>query len=200
MASLADLANSILNTLNAIQGNTANTDTDVLQVKGDTGALNLKMNNLITATQAGFFNLSQGMANMIGQQFATNQQLKFQSAQNEIIICWLKIIANLLCDIKRQLEDSAAVQEKVAEALVLLEEIMELVHGPEAVAVHAHHKLEDYILKCCPPKRPEPKPCFEPCKEPSRPPDVPNPDYKPLPKPSDQPAGTTGGTTNPSHG
>src|SRR5574340_237866 len=58
MASLADLANSILNTLNAIQWNTANTDTDVLQVKGDTGALNLKMNNLITATQAGFFNLS----------------------------------------------------------------------------------------------------------------------------------------------
>jgi hypothetical protein len=191
MASLTDIALDIQNTLSAIQTNTANTESAVLQVKADTGALNMQMGTLISVNQNGFFNLSQGIGEVIKQQFATNQQLKHQSAQNEVIICWLRTIANLLCDIKRQLEASHEVQKKIAECLCLLEEIMELVHGTEAVQVHAHQDLEDRIKKCCPPPRPEPKPCFDPCAEPPRPPDIPNPDFTPLPRPQDQP-GTPG--------
>lgn len=196
MASLTDIALNIQNTLNAIQSNTANTESAVLQVKADTGAMNLKLDALKAVNQAGFFNLSLGLAQVINQQFVTNQQLKHQIAQNDIIICWLEIIANLLCDIRRRLDASYAVQVKIEECLELLKDITELVHGSEAIQAHSHKELETRIEECCPPPRPEPKPCFEVCPEPPRGPEVPRPDYRPLPRPEDQP-NTPGGTSRP---
>lgn len=193
MPSLSDIANSILNALNAIQTNTANTDTDVLQVKADTAALNLKMNTLIGINQAGFINLSQGIAAMILQQFSTNQQLQFQTRQNETIICWLKNIANVLCDIKRIVAEMEEDGDQMRALVARLEQIIELVHGSEAVQVHAHEALQERIEKCCPDKPVEPKPCFPVCEEPVRPPEVPRPNFTPLGRP-DQP-----GTNNPSN-
>jgi len=183
MASLSDIANSILNDLNAIQTNTGNTDNDVLQVKADTGALNLKLAHLISVNESGFFNLSQGLYAIVGQQFITNQQLQFEILQNETIICWLQTIANLLCDIKRILEASKEDADQILELLSRLEQILELVHGAEAIEVHAREELEERIEKCCPPEHPEPPPCFEPCEGPKRPPEVQKPDYRPLPEP-----------------
>ena len=193
MATLTDIALDVQDSLHTIITNTANTESAVLQVKGDTGALILRTNAHIAVSQTGFANLSQGLAQILLQQFATNQQLKYQIAQNDAIICWLRIIANLLCDIKRQLEASHEVYLKIEKALDLLEEIMELVHGSEAIQVHNNKELESRMDKCCPPPRPDPKPCFEGCPAPTKPPEIPNPDFKPLPRP-DQP-GTTTGTT-----
>jgi hypothetical protein len=192
MASVTQLANEIRDLLEVIRDNTAATTTAVNGVKGDTAAIAGNTADLVSISGQGFFNLSLGIKELIKQQFATNQQLQYHTAQHDIMICWLKIIAKLLCDIFRQLEASHLVQKKIAECLCLLEQIIELVHGTEAVEAHKHLELKKQIEKCCPPDEPKPKPCFEPCSAPPDRPGVPNPDYRPLEPPDDSQPPTGG--------
>ncbi len=197
MATLTDIAVDIQNKLAAIQVNTGNTEANVLLVKADTAAMVIKLGQLITVNQNGFFNLSQGLAEIIKQEFAANQQLRFNNQQNEIIICWLKTIANVLCDILHRLDASYETEQKIATCLCILKEIQELVHGNEAMEALKHRELKQQIEQCCPPPKPEPKPCFTPCRELPEPPRVPDPGYKPLDPPRDQPTpGTTPGRPN----
>ena len=93
---LTTLGQNILNELQAINNNTANTNNSVTLFRADAVLL---LGQIRDTNQTGFYNLSQGLATAIQQINATNQHLEHHTRQNEVIICWLGIIADLLCDI-----------------------------------------------------------------------------------------------------
>lgn len=185
MPSLTDLANDINNTLTQIQTNTLNAANTDAAIKTDTGDMRNSLHTLITVDQTGFVSLSNGIAAMIDQQKATNALLDYERKQNDTIICWLTNIANVLCESLHTQQQQLAVQTAMERSLDEMKEIMELVNGTAAVEVLRRRELEQKINACCPPKKPQPGPCFEPCHEPGFVPYKPQvPDYKPLPQPN----------------
>lgn len=185
MPSLTDLANDINNTLTQIQTNTQNSAATDAAIKADTGDIRNSLHSLVTVDQAGFASLSNGIAAIIDQQKATNALLDYERKQNDTIICWLTNIANVLCESLHVQQQQLQVETEMKGSLCEVKDILQLVHGTAAVEVLRERELQRKIEACCPPKKPEPKPCFQPCTEPSfRPYEPKVPDYKPLPQPN----------------
>lgn len=182
MPSLTDLANDINNTLTQIQTNTQDSVATEAAIKADTGDMRSTLHTLSTVEQGGFVSLSNGIAAIIDQQKATNALLDYERKQNDTIICWLTNIANVLCQSLHTQQQQLLVETATGEAIKEMKDIMELVHGTAAIEVLRQRQLQQQINTCCPPKKPEPGPCFETCREPDFVPYKPQtPEYKPLP-------------------
>jgi hypothetical protein len=172
--SIGDIANEAKAILEDIRTNTLGTRNEVSQLDG--------------TAQAGFVNLSQGMAVLIqlGQQ--ANQLAEINDQQNATMICWLGKIAHVLCDIKHDLDSSLAVQRAAQGRLDHMDAILSLVHARESVEIAARDRLQAEIETCCPPVPPEPAPCFEDCAAPELPPFRPvRADWKPVEFPHQDP-------------
>jgi hypothetical protein len=149
----------------------------VATVAGNTAAIDAKLKDLIAATttgladvkaqlQAGFGNLSQGLHVLIEGQKQGNALLKTQVSQNDVIICWLKIIAEIECRQLHRLEELVALSTELRDDVDHLRSVGDLVHSREAVELANDAAIKARLDACCPPKKPEPHPCFEPCCEP----------------------------------
>jgi hypothetical protein len=157
MPSLEDVANDLKGLLGDIRDNTNQTNAEV--------------NTLIGVDQAGFANLSSGIAVMIDRLQEANHLLDENRLQNDTIICWLTNIANVSCQQLHVLQTQAELQRSMDAHLGRLESIAHLVHAREYVEILETEATNARIDECCPPDRPQPKPCFEPC---------PSPKFKPF--------------------
>jgi len=167
MPSLADVANDIKALLDDIKSNTLATKNNTAQTAANVMILN-------STSQAGFSNLANGIAVEIALQHQTNDLLNINNEQNEVIICWLKNVANVLCNIKNNTDKSVALETEIKTTIVHLDKISELLNSEQAMEVLKHNELQKQIEKCCPPLVIEPKPCFDDCKLPKF------SDYKPI--------------------
>ena len=163
MPSVEQIVNDIKAILNQIETDTSLTAQEAGQIHGDTTAINATTSSLLSVTQAGFVNLSQGLATVVDRLDETNSLLAINDAQNRVMMCWLGILAELGCEQVHRLDRQIELEESIADSAAQVRKIMELVHSRETVELHREHELVERIEECCPPERPEPKPCFEPC-------------------------------------
>lgn len=164
MPSVEQIVNDIKAILNQIEADTATTAQQAGQIHGDTTDIKNTTATLLATTQAGFANLSQGLATVIDRLDETNSLLAINDAQNRVIICWLGILADLGCKQLHRLDHQVEMQESIAHSASKLLAITELVHSREAIELHRERELVKRIEECCPEKQPEPEPCFEACK------------------------------------
>ena len=166
MATLAEIANQVNNTLSQIQTNTRDTADVVALVKADTADLKSRLDALLTATAAGFQFLGQGLYTLQELQREANAHLATQVAQGTAILCWLTTLADLSCRQLRVAEADAKVHQQMLAALQTLEGVEKLAHARELVEYEQHKALEDRIAACCPVATPAPGPCYQACAEP----------------------------------
>jgi len=152
MPSLQDVANQIKD--------------DLDQIKASTALTAGRVETLTQHLDADAANLAQGLFAILEQEKQTNVLLEDNVAQNESIICWLKIQADLQCRMLHRLDTLIEIETTTRDATVKLEKILELVHARETLEVQRLDAQQAEIEKCCPPKRPEPEACFEACREP----------------------------------
>lgn len=163
MASLSDIANDIKNILNNIATDTHQTALTSNQIKADTAAANVKLDTINNTLQQGFALVANGLFAIHEAQKKTNTLLEENVEQNKAIICWLTIIADLLCRQLRKFNKHLVLQEDIRDSLNLLQSILQLVHAREALEVQKQIETEKKIAECCPPEEPRPEQCFEPC-------------------------------------
>jgi hypothetical protein len=149
MPSLSDIANDAKNLLTQIRDNTAATNTRLDTING--------------TLHSGFNNLGQGLFAIWQVEKQSVSLLEANSQENHTIICWLSIIAEMLCREERTLEQQLQTQRELRDSVGRMESILELVHAREAVEAQRVAELRQSLEKCCPPRVPEPGPCFEPC-------------------------------------
>ncbi len=191
MASLADVANEVRGLLEEVRDNTGSTASRVEQTNTKLDDLNSKIDTLVGVNQAGFANLSSGIAVMIDRQDATNHLLDANRRQNDTMICWLTTIAELLCRHLHRLDTQVELQRLLAEKLTLLTAVAELVNPREFIEVGHRDDLAARIERCCPPEPEQPEPCYDGCPKPDYQPHHPtDTDWKPLPQP--EPTGPVG--------
>lgn len=166
MATLAEIANQVNNTLSQIQTNTKDTADVVALVKGDTADIKTRLDALLASTAAGFQFLGQGLYAMQELQREANAHLATQVAQGTAILCWLATLADLSCRQLRVAEADAKVHQQVLAALETLEGIEKLVHAREFVEHEQLEALEARVSACCPVATPYPEPCYQTCAEP----------------------------------
>jgi hypothetical protein len=165
MPSVEQMVNEIQTILGQVEANTGVTAQQVDKVREDADALKTTTASVLATTQAGFVNLSEGLATVIDRQEETNGLLDINNAENQTIICWLRILADLSCQQLRLLAEQVQLQESIDRSTRRSLKIAELVNAREAVEVQREQELIERIEKCCPSEHPEPKPCFEPCEE-----------------------------------
>lgn len=188
--SIGDIANEAKAILEDIRTNTLGTRNDTTQLISEMHDLEGRVSHLDQTAQVGFGNLAAGVAALVQLGVQANQLAEGNNEQNATMICWLDTIADLLCDIKRDLDASLLVQRETDRRVAHLDAVTSLVHARETVEVDARDRLQAGIDSCCPPGRPEPAPCFAGCPAPDLPPFRPVPiDWKPIEFPRDQPPG-----------
>lgn len=138
---------------------------DLDQIKSSTALTAGRLDTLTQHLDAGVLNLAQGLFAIWEVEKQSAALLVDNVVQNETIICWLKTQADLQCRILRRLDTLLEVETATRNSLTKLEKILELVHARETLEVDRLAAAEAQILKCCPPKQPEPEPCYEPCRE-----------------------------------
>ena len=176
MPSIADVANEVKALLEDVKTNTATTATRLQQT-------NTKLNALMAIDQAGFVNLSQGIAVMIDRQKEANHLLDVNREQNDAMLCWLAILADLSCRQLRRLNTLIEVEQAIGADTRELAAITELVHGTETIEVTKQRELSVRIDECCPPPKEPPESCYEPCETPRYDPYKPSEqDFEPLPQ------------------
>lgn len=199
MPSLTDIANQVNNSLNQIQTNTQDTASTVGLVKGDTADIKTRLatieagvGHLEAISQAGFANLSAGLAAVIAEQQQSNFLLDYQRQQQDTMICWLTNIASVLCRSLHRLNSILDVESESRDTLVVLREILELVHGQEAMVAERRRQLAARVDDCCPGEPSKPERCYEPCESPRyAPPPKPSHDFTPLKGETPKGAGRT---------
>ena len=170
MPSLDDVANDLKGLLQDVKNNTAQTNTELNTTNTELNNVVGAINTLINVDQAGFANLSTGLAVLIDRANETVSLLDQNRQQNDTIICWLNHIGDVACKQLHVLEASALFQRSMDHHLHRLESIAQLVHAREYVEILKDEATQARIECCCPPEVTEPSPCFEPC---------PNPEYEP---------------------
>lgn len=166
MATLADIANQINNTLDQINTNTQDTATTAGQIKGDTADIKIRLDNIKTSLEAGVLLLANGLFAILESSKQANALLEANVQQNETIICWLQTQANLLCRILHRENTQIELQAKIRDAVVKQEQILELVHARETLEVNRSDELQAKIDACCPPDAPCPEHCYDACRSP----------------------------------
>lgn len=166
MATLAEIANQVNNTLTQIETNTKDTADVVALVKGDTADIKARLDTLIASTAAGFQFLGEGLYTMQELQREANAHLATLVGQGTAALCWLSILAELSCRHLRAEEEESRVHEQLLAALRTLEGVAELVHAREFVQYSAHQQLAAQVAACCPTPTPYPEPCYQRCDEP----------------------------------
>jgi hypothetical protein len=174
MPSLEQVANELQSILEdertnttAIKSNTTTIKNDTAKIKTTTGEIHTQLDQLTNALAVGFSNLGQGLGVLISLGTQANELAADNNNQNETIICWLTTIANVLCDIKRDMDEEIALQTAMAATLKHLNDIGELVHGREAIEVANRDEIQQRLDSCCPPEVEPVEPCFEPCISPT---------------------------------
>lgn len=165
MPSVEQMVNEIQTILAQVEVNTNATAQQTGKVREDADAIKTSVAALLSTTEDGFTNLSQGLATIVDREDETNSLLSINDAQNKVIICWLSTIAEMACQQLHRLDRQIELQESIERSAHRTLQITELVHAREALEVKRQHELIERIEDCCPPKRPEPKPCFKPCEE-----------------------------------
>jgi hypothetical protein len=166
VATLAEIANQVNNTLSQIQTNTKDTADVVALVKGDTADIKTRLDALIAETAAGVQFLGKGLYALQELQREANAHLATQVAQNTAILCWLGILAELSCKQLHAEDGEAKLQEQMLAALRTLEGVEKLVHARELVEYEQHKAIEARIAACCPVATPYPEPCYQMCAPP----------------------------------
>lgn len=169
MPTLADIANQVNNTLSQINTNTQDTATTAGQIKGDTADIKLRLDALTVTVQAGTLLLANGLFAILESSKQANALLAANVQQNQGILCWLEIHADLLCRILRRENTQIELATELRAAAVKQELILELVHSRETLEVDRNTELQRKIERCCPPKQLEPEACFQACPEPELP-------------------------------
>jgi hypothetical protein len=173
MPSLGDVANDVLarlddinNKLNTIKADTNVIKGDVSSIKNNTAATVAQLGQLDTDVKIGFTNLAQGLQVLIALGMQENQLLEENNQQNQTIICWLKNIADTLCDVKHNTDQQVKLQTDIVHTLHHIDDIGELVNGTQAIEVSHRYALEKRMNECCPPEEEPLQPCFEACESP----------------------------------
>ncbi len=166
MPSLEDVGNDIKGLLQVVRDNTAQTNVELNATNAELNNVLGAVNALINVDQAGFVNLSTGLAVLIDRANESVALLDDNRKQNDTIICWLTHIAEIGCEQLHVLEASAATQQSMDHHLQRLEAITQLVHAREYVEILNDEANQARLERCCPPDVPEPRPCFEPCQSP----------------------------------
>lgn len=177
MPSTEQIINDIKAILNEIEGNTGATVQQVAHVRQNT-------EQIIETEEAGFANLSQGLATIIDRENAVVRLLEINDEQNRAVLCWLEKIADMECRQLRELEQQRRLQESMEHTASNLRQILHLLHGREALEVGKTEELTERLDDCCTDEIEEPGPCFEACEARELPPYKPKVgDFKPLPPP-----------------
>lgn len=174
MPSIGDIANEAKALLEDIKTNTLGTRNNTSNIINQLAQLDTKVAQLNNTAQSGFTNLAQGLAVLTQLQIQNNELLAGNNLQNETIICWLDKIAHVLCDIKHNTDAEVEFQKEISATLSHLDDILELVHGREAMQVANHNDLENLVDERCPKEEPPLLPCFKDCISPQL------PDYRPV--------------------
>lgn len=166
MPTLADIANEVNNKLSQIVTNTKDTADTVALVKGDTADIKLRIDGTNARLDAGFSFLGEGLFAILEVQRQANAHLATLVDQNDVMLCWMAKMAELLCQQLRVLEKDLAVHEHVLATMRALEGVVALVHAREKLEYQTKLELEAKISACCPRTADPPKACYEPCREP----------------------------------
>jgi|tagenome__1003787_1003787.scaffolds.fasta_scaffold20989702_8 hypothetical protein len=163
MPSTEQIVNDIKAILNQIEADTSATAQRAGQIKTDTDAIKSDVESLITVTQDGFANVSQGIATLVDRENESIRLLEINDEQNRVAICWLEILADLACRQLRRLDQQVELQTSIDRSTTNMRDIVQLVHSREALEVQREAELASRIEECCPPETPEPEPCYTPC-------------------------------------
>jgi hypothetical protein len=166
VATLAEIANQVNNTLTQIGTNTKDTADVVALVKADTADIKTRLDSLIGTTVAGFQFLGEGLFTLQELQREANAHLATLVSQNGVIICWLATMADVLCKQLQVAKADAAVHEKMLAALRTLEGVEKRAHAHELVEYQHELQVEARLAACCPVATPYPEPCYQACPEP----------------------------------
>jgi hypothetical protein len=163
MPSLSDVANQLNATLTDVSANTHTTAVAAGQIRAELTAANTKLDTIENTLDGGFHLMGQALFAIHEAQKMSNSLLLANSRENRTIICWLSIIADLLCSALRKMDEQIAIGGSMQESLAMLRAILELVHARETVEVERLRETQAQIERCCPPEEEEPKPCYRPC-------------------------------------
>jgi hypothetical protein len=164
MPSLSDIANDIKATLNNINTNTNQTAITAGQIKANTDAANIKLDTIEGTLVAGFDSVEHGLFALLESSKKANSLLEANSEENKTIICWVTVIADLLCRQLRKMNTQIELQTEMRDSLKVLQAISELANAEAALEAQRVAKLEAEIRRCCPPPEPQPEHCFDPCR------------------------------------
>jgi hypothetical protein len=163
MPSLSDIATEIKNILTNVDTNTHQTSIIAGQIKSNTDAANVKLDAIEGTLIAGFDSVEHGVFAVLESSKKANSLLEANSEENKTIICWLSVIADLLCRQLRKMNTEIALQTEMRDSLHMLQAISELANAKEAIEAQRVAKLEAEIRSCCPLPAPVPEHCFDPC-------------------------------------
>lgn len=166
MPTLADIANEVNNKLSQIESHTNDTSDTAALIKGDTADIKARLDALLGTLDAGFAFLGEGLFALLEAQRQANAHLASQVDQNDVMLCWLTTMSELLCRQLRTVEADLAVHEDVLATLRTLEGVLGLVHARELVEHQQRQALEAKLAECCPPRSIPDRACYEPCREP----------------------------------
>jgi len=139
---------------------------DLDQIKSSTALTAGRITTLTQHLDAGVNDLAQGLFAILEVDRQCAVLLADNVQQNQAILCWLEIQADLQCRILRRLETLVTVDTGTRDTLARLERVLALVHAREALEVERLDAAEARIAACCPPIQVDPLPCFQPCQEP----------------------------------
>jgi len=166
MPSLGDIANQVLTTLNDIDNKTGGLQVTANDIKTDSDDIKTKLDGIRSSLDAGIVALAGGLFAIFESQKLADVLLKDLVGENQTIICLLKTSNDLLCRILHELQKDTAIQTSTRDAVIELEQILELAHARETLEVDKLGLVKAELEKCCPPPQIEPEKCFDPCAEP----------------------------------
>lgn len=167
MPSLGSIANEAKAILEDIKNITDATKSSNAKIEENTKLIDIHIQQLNANNQLGFQSLFDLLKIQIQIQIQNNQLLHDNNNQNDSIICWLKIISELLCQIKTTSEKQIELEEDMSENLMYIKLIDELSNSEQAIQVKNNINLKKEIDKCCTKDATLPPPCKE-CDSPKR--------------------------------
>jgi len=187
MPSAEQIVNDVKAILNQIAADTSATAQQAGDIRDDTKAIRKDLASLGVVTQAGFANVSQGIATLVDRENETIRLIEVNDEHNRVALCWLETLANLACEQLRRLETQVELQASIDRSTANMRDVLQLVHAREALEVQRERELSERIEECCAEPPPEPKPCFTPCTgEDIKPYKRKIANFKPLPPPKPQ--------------
>lgn len=184
MPSIQDIADQAIAKLDTIITNTANTVARTTEVRDGVAQTNVRLTAIEGTLQAGFANLSLGIAHLAELEKAELALAEQNRVQNDTIICLLENANELLCGMTRKMTQQIRLEEAELAFAARISGVLDRAHADHAADYDRLAALRAATEECCPPEPPPLEPCPEACRTIEyRPYPIRDVGWKPLPAP-----------------